>query len=59
MVWIGIRVLARTNENVLLRTLDVRRIRRTVRGMRKAPGMESNGDGVYTLARAMSRSYYS
>jgi hypothetical protein len=39
---VGISVLARTRKFVLLRTLDVRQIRRTVLGMRKAPGMESN-----------------
>jgi hypothetical protein len=38
----GILVLARTRKFVLLRTLDVRQIRRTVLGMRKASGMESN-----------------
>ena len=32
----------RTGKNVLPRTLDVRQIRRTVLGMRKASGMESN-----------------
>jgi hypothetical protein len=32
---------ARTRRIVLLRTLDVRQIRRTVLGMRKAPGMKS------------------
>ena len=42
VVRVGIWVLARTRRNVLLRTRDVRQIRRTVLGMRKAPGMESN-----------------
>jgi hypothetical protein len=32
VVWVGIVVLARTRKNVLLRTLDVRQIRRTVSG---------------------------
>jgi hypothetical protein len=41
-VWVGIFVFARTFRNVQLRTHDVRQIRRTVLGMRKAPGMESN-----------------
>jgi hypothetical protein len=52
VVWVGIFVLARTQRNVLLRTLDVRQIRRTVLGMRKAPGMKSNCWEVYTLSRA-------
>src|SRR5579884_2286796 len=47
-VWDGIVVLVRTRKNVLLRTLDVRQIRRTVLGMRKAPGMKSNCGKVYT-----------
>jgi hypothetical protein len=38
----GISVLARTRKNVLLRTLDVRQIRRKVLGKRKASGMKSN-----------------
>ena len=42
VVRVGIWVLARTRRNVLLRTRDVRQIRRTVLGMRKASGMESN-----------------
>jgi hypothetical protein len=41
-VWVGILVLARTRRAVLPRTLDVRQLRRTVLGMRKASGMESN-----------------
>jgi hypothetical protein len=39
---VGILVLARTRRLVLLRTLDVRQIRRPVLGKRKASGMESN-----------------
>jgi hypothetical protein len=32
VVWVGNLVLARTRKNVLLRTLDVRQLRRTVSG---------------------------
>ncbi len=53
-VWVGILVLARTRKNVRLRTLDVRQIRRTVLGMRKAPGMKSNCGEVYTDNREAS-----
>jgi hypothetical protein len=54
VVWVGIVVLARTRKNVLLRTLDVRQIRRTVLGMRKAPGMKSICCEVYTDSRGAS-----
>jgi hypothetical protein len=58
-VWVGIFVLARTKKIVLLRTRDVRQIRRTVLGMRKAPGMKSYCWEVYTLSRAASSPLYS
>ena len=53
-VWIGIVVLVRTRKNVQPRTLDVRQIRRTVLGIRKAPGMKSNCGEVYTDNREAS-----
>jgi hypothetical protein len=56
VVWIDIFVLARTRKNVQLRTLDVRQIRRTVLGMRKASGMKSYCWELYTLSRASSSS---
>jgi hypothetical protein len=42
MISVGISVQARTEPNVLLRTLDVHQIRRSLLGKRKAPGMKSH-----------------
>jgi hypothetical protein len=57
-VWVGIMVLARTRKNVQPRTRDVRQIRRTVLGMRKAPGMKSNQGEVYTDSREASSPHH-
>jgi hypothetical protein len=50
MVLVGISVHVRTSTSVLLRTLDVRQIRRRLPGKRKASGMESNPVIVYREA---------
>jgi hypothetical protein len=47
----------RGRKNVLLRTFDVRQIRRTVLGMRKAPEMKSNRLQYTQLAKRCQGSY--
>jgi len=41
-IMVGISARGNDTGSIPLRTLDVRQIRRTVLGMRKPPGMESN-----------------
>jgi hypothetical protein len=58
-VWDGSFVLARTKKNVLLRTLDVRQIRRTVSGDEEGTRNGEQQGVVYTVSRVLSRLLYS